>query len=332
METKPTNPKDALGIKKPPLHCLSGPVVFELGLAMLEGARKYGSHNYRSMGVRASVYFDAAMRHLWSWWEGEDVDPDSGQSHLIKAMACLLVVRDSQIIGNWVDDRPIKNPIDMNKLSEAVKILQEKYPKCAEPFIQATRKTKVKPKISMIYCDMDGVLVDFVGGINKALRITPHPYMNKSPWNWYREHGFTDDQVNAVCTEDFWANLEWTKDGKVIYSRLVDTDLPIHFLSAPMKDVDASTKGKKRWLRRYLKGHPSRIYWLSPVVTGRPKEYFAIPDALLIDDKDDNVDGFRAAGGQAILIARPWNSRWKDADKAYELFVKELNNVLDINS
>lgn len=106
MQTKDTNPKDAVGIRKVPMSTVPAQPVMEMALAMMEGSIKYGRHNYRIAGVRASVYYDAALRHLMAWWEGEDVDPDSGLPHLAKAMACLCVIRDSAIRGNWVDDRP----------------------------------------------------------------------------------------------------------------------------------------------------------------------------------------------------------------------------------
>lgn len=105
-ETKPTNPKDAVGIKKAPLSTVPCRVMAEIGVAMMEGARKYGRHNYRTAGVRASVYFDATMRHLMSWWEGQDIDPASGLSHIIKALASLTVLRDSMTQGMLNDDRP----------------------------------------------------------------------------------------------------------------------------------------------------------------------------------------------------------------------------------
>lgn len=105
-ETKPSNPKDAVGIRKVPFSCMSGPVLAEVGLGMMEGACKYGRHNYRAIGVRASVYFDAAGRHLWGWWEGQDIDPDSNIHHISKLIADLMVLRDAMIRGNWVDDRP----------------------------------------------------------------------------------------------------------------------------------------------------------------------------------------------------------------------------------
>lgn len=136
-ETKPSNPKDALGIKKAPLHAVPCQPLYEVGLAMMEGGRKYGTHNYRSVGVRASVYYDAAMRHLMAWWEGEDNDPDSGISHLAKAMACLFVYRDSELLGNAEDDRPIRHPdkLDLSKFNKLAADIITKHPKCVKPFL-----------------------------------------------------------------------------------------------------------------------------------------------------------------------------------------------------
>lgn len=136
-ETKPTNPKEALGIRKVPMHCVPRGPLMELGLAMMEGGRKYGAHNYRDMGVRASTYYDAIQRHVDAWWEGEDIDPDSGIHHLIKAMACIIVLRDSQWMGNCTDDRPIRYPngLDMERLNEQAAKIIEMYPECKKPFI-----------------------------------------------------------------------------------------------------------------------------------------------------------------------------------------------------
>jgi hypothetical protein len=105
-ELKDTNPKDAVGVRKAPMSTVPANVLAEIGVAMLEGASKYGRHNYRAAGVRASVYYDAAMRHLISWWEGEDIDPDSGMSHITKLLACMTVMRDAMHQGMWTDDRP----------------------------------------------------------------------------------------------------------------------------------------------------------------------------------------------------------------------------------
>lgn len=133
---KDTNPKDAVGTGKVPITVIPMPVIGELGLAMLEGARKYGRHNYRVAGVRASVYIDAVMmRHLPAFWEGEDIDPDSGLSHITKAIASLVVLRDSMIQGNWVDDRPPKAPDGwVAELNAKAKAIVERYPDAKEPY------------------------------------------------------------------------------------------------------------------------------------------------------------------------------------------------------
>jgi hypothetical protein len=136
MAEKPTNPKDALGIKKAPLHCVPCGPLYELGLAMMEGGRKYGSHNYREIGVRFSTYYDAAQRHINSWWEGEDIDSESGVHHIVKAIACLFVLRDSMLMENCEDDRPphYPNGLDMNRLNKIAEEIIEKYPDCKLPF------------------------------------------------------------------------------------------------------------------------------------------------------------------------------------------------------
>jgi hypothetical protein len=119
------------------MSTIPSPVMAELGVAMLEGALKYGRHNYRAVGVRACVYYDAVMRHMTSWWEGEDIDPDSGLSHITKAIASLVVLRDSMIQGNWVDDRPPLTPPGwVEKLNEKVAALLEKYPDPVSAFTQ----------------------------------------------------------------------------------------------------------------------------------------------------------------------------------------------------
>lgn len=136
--SKPTNPKDAVGIKKVPFHVVPMRVIAGLGLALLEGARKYGSFNWRVAGVRASVYFDAMHRHMGAWWEGQDIDPDSGLSHVDKAIASLVVLRDSMLQGNWVDDRPVRGS-DLKWVDsangKAAEII-ERYPDAKAPFTQ----------------------------------------------------------------------------------------------------------------------------------------------------------------------------------------------------
>ncbi len=127
MEVKNTNPKDAIGISKAPMSTVSAAVLMEVGVAMLEGASKYGRHNYRAAGVRASVYYDALMRHAMAWWEGEDLDPDSGMSHITKAIATLVVLRDAMIQDKFTDDRPPRSAPFLPGLNDKAAALLAKH-------------------------------------------------------------------------------------------------------------------------------------------------------------------------------------------------------------
>ena len=55
------------------------------------GAQKYNDYNYRK-GLKHRRVADALLRHLMSWLENEDLDPESGLSHIdhVLANACLL--------------------------------------------------------------------------------------------------------------------------------------------------------------------------------------------------------------------------------------------------
>lgn len=104
-ELKPTNPKDAIGSDKLPLHLWPNTASALGSLAMLDGALKYGRSNFRAIGVRASIYYDASIRHITKWFEGEDIDRDSGLPHLAHALACLAIIVDAQAAGKFTDDR-----------------------------------------------------------------------------------------------------------------------------------------------------------------------------------------------------------------------------------
>lgn len=162
MSTKDTNPKDAIGIAKVPYSTVPSEVIAEVGLAMMEGALKYGRHNFRSAGVRASVYHDAAKRHLDQFWEGQDTDPDSGLSHLVKAIACCVVLRDSQFRDNWVDDRPPKLSddwiVEMNAKAAA---LLEKYPNPLPAYTELDTAEEPEPPPTTID-SLDDADVDYV--------------------------------------------------------------------------------------------------------------------------------------------------------------------------
>jgi hypothetical protein len=96
---KSTNPKDLAAVARVPLDLLPPGAMVELARVLQYGATKYGRYNWRAAGVRPEVYLGAALRHLFRWAAGEDVDRDSGHHHLAHVMACCAIVLDAQHAG-----------------------------------------------------------------------------------------------------------------------------------------------------------------------------------------------------------------------------------------
>lgn len=110
-DRKATNPKDAIGSTKLPLHLVPGTLKAYAALAFAEGASKYGAYNWRAAGVRASIYKSALERHLEKWWNGEWADPATGVPHLASVIACAGIILDADLVGKLNDDRPPVAPL-----------------------------------------------------------------------------------------------------------------------------------------------------------------------------------------------------------------------------
>ena len=122
IEVKPTNPKDIIGSGKLPIHLWPSTATAMGCLGFLDGALKYGRSNFRAVGVKASIYVDAAKRHLDAWFEGEDLDPDSGLPHLSHTLACCAILAEALAKKNLTDDRmyPTRYREFVNELTEHV--------------------------------------------------------------------------------------------------------------------------------------------------------------------------------------------------------------------
>lgn len=105
-DSKPTNPKDAIGSGKLPLHLVPDSISVAAAMAFAEGASKYGAYNWRAAGVRTSIYVAALRRHLTKFWNGENCDPATGVPHLASVIACAGIILDADLCGKLNDDRP----------------------------------------------------------------------------------------------------------------------------------------------------------------------------------------------------------------------------------
>ena len=106
MSKKDTNPKDRMATTRLDLSLFPATARAYGALAMTEGDCKYGGYNYRDAGVRASVYYAAANRHLDKWFNGDWVDSKTGVPHLASALACIGVLIDAIECDKINDDRP----------------------------------------------------------------------------------------------------------------------------------------------------------------------------------------------------------------------------------
>jgi len=101
------DPKKAAGDLKDPLHLLPTIALRQTAHVLKLGADKYGVYNWRhSNGVKASTYSAAILRHITQYMDGEDVDEESGKSHLAHIMATCSILLDAERVNKMIDDRP----------------------------------------------------------------------------------------------------------------------------------------------------------------------------------------------------------------------------------
>lgn len=70
------------------------------------GARKYADRNWER-GYRWGLSFAALLRHLFAWWGGEDVDEETGSSHMVAVAWHAFALAEFQRTGKGTDDRPV---------------------------------------------------------------------------------------------------------------------------------------------------------------------------------------------------------------------------------
>ena len=142
-----------------------------------------------------------------------------------------------------------------------------------------------KDDLPEIYCDMDQVLCNFIGGAEKVIGM-PFPQADK------------DDRWNAITnTKDFWATLEWMPGAKRLYSFIQKYDTNI--LSAYSDRDSNSRPGKLKWLGKNTKIKRGNIN----LVKRADKQKYATTDGkpnVLIDDYKKNIVEWESKGGIGV--------------------------------
>ena len=99
---KPGGTKHDAG--KPPISLISSKAILEEAKVMAYGEKKYGRDNWRK-GFAYSRLLDAALRHILSYNDGEDLDSETGISHLAHARCCLGFLIEQEVTHPELDDR-----------------------------------------------------------------------------------------------------------------------------------------------------------------------------------------------------------------------------------
>lgn len=108
---------------KPRMSLLDPYALSEAAKVLTFGEKKYAAHNWRK-GFRYSRLLDGVMRHINAFNDGEDLDPESGLSHLAHAMCNLMFLLKNTQTHPELDDRH-------NSISEA-DVVPEQVPEISE--------------------------------------------------------------------------------------------------------------------------------------------------------------------------------------------------------
>ena len=142
-----------------------------------------------------------------------------------------------------------------------------------------------KDALPEIYCDMDQVLCDFIGGAEDVIGMSFAQAPKDDRWKVIRD------------TKDFWATLEWMPNAKKLYQFISRYDPKI--LSA-YSDRDVNSRpGKIKWLGKNTNIKRNNIN----LVKRADKQKFAVTDGkpnILIDDYMKNIIEWKAKGGIGV--------------------------------
>jgi nicotinic acid mononucleotide adenylyltransferase len=153
--------------------------------------------------------------------------------------------------------------------------------------------TDAKPTV---YLDMDGVLADFFGGVEKMYGVEHWKQLTNN-----KTKDLKKEVIDRITGSDFFATLPKfsTADGLIdMVKKFTGGNFSIN--TSPLRgDHENSAKYKKVWISNNIE-QPDEI-----VVTGRKETYAkdkgtGTPN-ILIDDRPVNIQRWQAAGGYGIL-------------------------------
>jgi len=148
----------------------------------------------------------------------------------------------------------------------------------------------------IVYIDMDGVLADFFGGVEKLYGVEHWKQLTSD-----KTKDLKQEVINKITGTDFFATLpEFPNADQLISMVKKFTGGTFSILTSPLRgDHEVSSKYKKLWIEQHIENPEQTI------ITGR-KESYAKDKAsgtpnILIDDRPVNIERWQGAGGYGIL-------------------------------
>ena len=136
-----------------------------------------------------------------------------------------------------------------------------------------------------IFLDMDGVLVNFDQQFQELTGMMPREFESK-----YDSNKFWEEIDNAGV--GFWRGMKWMPGGEALYNRASQFD---HVLLSSPSRSEVSKIGKRLWRRD--KTPDTKLI----LARSYNKRKYAAPNHILIDDREDNIQQWKDAGGIGIL-------------------------------
>jgi hypothetical protein len=147
-----------------------------------------------------------------------------------------------------------------------------------------------KPKISMIYLDLDGVVADFVKRYKELYRMEPKEAEKKKEFNKFFDEFIATKQFETLDL------MPGAMDGLTFLRKHLTVPTQILSSTANEARYDDISKQKLIWLNTH------GVTFSTNFVPGKRHKYkFAGPDKIIIDDTESVIDDWKKAGGIGIL-------------------------------
>jgi hypothetical protein len=221
---------------------------------------------------------DTMVKSMW-----QEVQDNLGKFQKLFGVSNMLIIDNSEFGGDLLKDveteinkrlkTPIKNPLGR---------------KWMEMQLKDKKMNEAVGDDYKVYCDMDGVLADFVDQWKGYHKQEPSAHKKKIGKKEF-------DVFLDGAPLEFWTDMKFMPDargGRALWDKIKKHDTEI--LSSPAES-EASRKGKQTWLKSKGINVPLNLK------KSFKKQEFAAPNHILIDDYKRNIDQWEAAGGIGIL-------------------------------